>query len=374
MLGRPRGDRQYEIKYLDLVDANNGNAWITSSNGIDIYWAYPEGTNRSTDFTLLHFEGLHRDGENSGFDVDDIKLVTPEHVSITKDAAGIMFHVEAGGFSPFVLVYEEEDNDRPTRPDPDPDDDKDDEDEEPEEDVTGLNTTDHYAYIAGYEDGTVRPDGNITRAEVATIFFRLMTDEYRETCWSTSSGFTDVTAASWYNNAISTTANAGWVSGYPDGTFRPDAYITRAEFATIAARFLSDVYGGTSMFTDISGHWAEDYINRAAAAGWINGYADGTFRPNAYITRAEAVTLINRMLDRAPDANHLLADMVRWPDNPETAWYYADVQEATNSHDYTRVGTGNYEVWTELLANRDWADLEEIWSQANDAPGGEVMG
>ena len=124
----------------------------------------------------------------------------------------------------------------------------------------------------------------------------------------------------------------------------------------------------------ISGHWAEDYINRAAAAGWINGYADGTFRPNAYITRAEAVTLINRMLDRAPDANHLLADMVRWPDNPETAWYYADIQEATNSHDYTRAGTGNYEVWTELLANRDWAALEEIWSQANDAPGGEVMG
>ena len=373
VLGRPRGDRQYEIKYLDLVDANNGNAWITSSNGIDIYWAYPEGTNRSTDFTLLHFEGLHRDGENSGFNVDDIELVTPEHVSITKDAAGIMFHVEAGGFSPFVLVSEEDD-DRPIRPDPDPDDDKDDEDEEGAPVDDGLNREDHYAYIAGYEDGTVRPDGNITRAEVATIFFRLMTDEYRETCWSTSSGFTDVTTANWYNNAISTTANAGWVSGYPDGTFRPDAYITRAEFATIAARFLSDVYGGTSMFTDIDRHWAEDYINRAAAAGWINGYADGTFRPNAYITRAEAVTLINRMLDRTPDANHLLADMVRWPDNPETAWYYADIQEATNSHDYTRAGTGDYEVWTELLANRDWAALEEIWSQANDAPGGEVMG
>ena len=291
------------------------------------------------------------------------------------DASFLAFvYVEftTGSFSPFVLVYEEEDNDRPTRPDPDPDDDRDDEDEEEAPVDDGLNREDHYAYIAGYEDGTVRPDGNITRAEVATIFFRLMTDEYRETCWSTSSGFTDVAVGNWYNNAISTTANAGWVSGYPDGTFRPDAYITRAEFATIAARFLSDVYGGTSMFTDISGHWAEDYINRAAAAGWINGYADGTFRPNAYITRAEAVTLINRMLDRAPDANHLLADMVRWPDNPETAWYYADIQEATNSHDYTRAGTGNYEVWTELLANRDWAALEEIWSQANDAPGGEV--
>ena len=258
---------------------------------------------------------------------------------------------------------------RPPRPADD-----DDEEEVPEEDLSGLNTTDHYAYIAGYTDGTVRPDGNITRAEVATIFFRLMTDEYRELYWSTSNSFSDVTAGSWYNNAISTTANAGWVSGYPDGSFRPDAYITRAEFATIAARFLSDVYGGADMFTDISGHWAANYINRAAAAGWINGYADGTFRPDAYITRAEAVTLINRMLDRAPDAGHLLADMIRWPDNPETAWYYADIQEATNSHDYTLSGNGDFEVWTELLANRDWAALEEIWSQANDAPGGEVMG
>ena len=116
------------------------------------------------------------------------------------------------------------------------------------------------------------------------------------------------------------------------------------------------------------------YLNTENHYAYIAGYADGTFRPNAYITRAEAVTLINRMLDRTPDANHLLADMVRWPDNPETAWYYADIQEATNSHDYTRAGTGDYEVWTELLANRDWAALEEIWSQANDAPGGEVMG
>ena len=229
-----------------------------------------------------------------------------------------------------------------------------------------------YAYIAGYEDGTVRPDGNITRAEVATIFFRLMTDEYRETYWSTSNSFTDVAAANWFNNAVSTTANVGWVQGYPDGSFRPNNNITRAEFATIAARFLSGDYTGGDRFTDITGHWAAEYINRAAAAGWINGYPDGTFRPDAYITRAEAVTLINRMLDRAPDAGHLLANMIRWPDNPETAWYYADIQEATNSHDYTWAGGSLYEVWTQLLANRDWAALEEIWSQANDAPGGEV--
>ena len=365
------------MAYMDLVDTRNGNAVVTmgENDSLTIYWPMPnDAENREGDRVyIIHYVDMDRETT-----YDDLSAAAKDvlYGTVVELDGELYAEFDVNSFSPFVLVYEEEDNDRPTRPDPDPDDDKDNDkdDEEPEEDVTGLNTTDHYAYIAGYEDGTVRPDGNITRAEVATIFFRLMTDEYRETCWSTSSSFTDVTAANWYNNAISTTANAGWVSGYPDGTFRPDAYITRAEFATIAARFLSDVYGGTSMFTDISGHWAEDYINRAAAAGWINGYADGTFRPNAYITRAEAVTLINRMLDRAPDANHLLADMVRWPDNPETAWYYADIQEATNSHDYTRAGTGNYEVWTELLANRDWAALEEIWSQANDAPGGEVMG
>ena len=368
-----RSDLSYDMAYLDLVDTDNGHAVVTMGEGdsLTIYWPLPADADPYGDFHVVHYYTMDRESTvgEEGLSGTAKEILNGEAVRIDGQWY-VRFTTDS--FSPFVLVYEEEDNDRPTRPDPDPDDDKDDEDEEPEEDLSGLNTTDHYAYIAGYEDGTVRPDGNITRAEVATIFFRLMTDEYRETCWSTSSGFTDVTAANWYNNAISTTANAGWVSGYPDGTFRPDAYITRAEFATIAARFLSDVYSGTSMFTDISGHWAEDYINRAAAAGWINGYADGTFRPNAYITRAEAVTLINRMLDRAPDANHLLADMVRWPDNPETAWYYADIQEATNSHDYTRAGTGNYEVWTELLANRDWAALEEIWSQANDAPGGEV--
>ena len=329
----------FDMRYMDLVDGNNGNVYVTASEDVTILWPVPNDADLRGDFHVVHFDGLDRefDGEDAVSEINGCRNVEVLATDVVFRDGQWYVEFTTDSFSPFVLVYEEEDNDRPSRPRPDPDDDKDNDkdNEEPEEDVTGLNTTDHYAYIAGYTDGTVRPDGNITRAEVATIFFRLMTDEYRETCWSTS-------------------------SGYPDGTFRPDAYITRAEFATIAARFLSDVYGGTSMFTDITGHWAEDYINRAAAAGWINGYADGTFRPNAYITRAEAVTLINRMLDRAPDANHLLADMVRWPDNPETAWYYADIQEATNSHDYTRAGTGNYEVWTELLANRDWAALEEI--------------
>ena len=266
-----------------------------------------------------------------------------------------------------------------TDPDPDPDrpgdgDDTTDiaDEEVPLAELPGLNKEDHFAYIIGYEDGTVRPEGYITRAEVATIFFRLMTDEYRETYWATSNLFTDVAQGNWYNNGVSTTANVGWISGYPDSTYRPNNNITRAEFATIASRFLSGDYTGGNMFNDIDGHWAADYINRAASIGWITGYPDGSFHPDAYITRAEAVTLINRMLDRAPDADHMLENMIRWPDNPETAWYYEAIQEATNSHDYDRETIIDFETWTVLLENRDWAALEELWAQAGDATGGEV--
>ncbi len=244
-------------------------------------------------------------------------------------------------------------------------------------DLPGLNTVDHYAYIAGYEDGTVRPNNNITRAEVATIFFRLFTDEYRETYWSTNNPFSDVAYTAWYNNAVSTTSNAGIIAGYPDGTFQPNNYITRAEFATIAARFLSEEYVGPDLFTDISGHWAAEYINRAANAGWINGYPDGSFDPNAYITRAEAMTLVNNMLGRMPHEDHMLENMVKWPDNPETAWYYEAVQEATNGHDYDWYEEEDqrlYEIWTALQPNRDWEALEKEWSNAYSAPGGEVIG
>ena len=244
-------------------------------------------------------------------------------------------------------------------------------------DLPGLNTVDHYAYIAGYEDGTVRPNNNITRAEVATIFFRLFTDEYRETYWSTNNPFSDVAYTAWYNNAVSTTSNADIIAGYPDGTFQPNNYITRAEFATIAARFLSEEYVGPDLFTDISGHWAAEYINRAANAGWINGYPDGSFRPNAYITRAEAMTLVNSMLGRMPHKDHMLENMVKWPDNPEAAWYYEAVQEATNGHDYDWYEEEDqlfYEIWTALQPNRDWAALEKEWSNAYSAPGGEVIG
>ena len=240
-----------------------------------------------------------------------------------------------------------------------------------------LNTEDHYAYIVGYPDGNVKPEGNITRAEVATIFFRLLTDESRNEFWSQTNNYSDVSEDAWYNNAVSTLSNAGILDGYEDGTFKPDGNITRAEFATIAVRFFEATYDGGDLFSDIAGHWAQDYINEAANAGIVDGYPDGTFGPQKLITRAEAMTMVNRTIDRHPHEDHLLDDMIVWPDNPETAWYYEQVQEATNSHEYT-MNTDDeqnpYEIWTELLPNRDWSELEKAWSDANDGAGsGEVV-
>jgi len=239
-----------------------------------------------------------------------------------------------------------------------------------------LNKVDHFAYIVGYPDGNVKPQGNITRAEVATIFFRMLTDESRNEFWSQNSGYSDVTINKWFNNAISTLANGGILTGYADGTFKPNANITRAEFATMAVRFFSSSYDGEDLFPDINKHWAKDYINTAAKEGIINGYEDGTFRPDQPITRAEAMTIVNRVLERHPDKDHLLKDMIQWPDNMDTdKWYYADVQEATNSHDYDMKGTEAepYEVWSKMLPVRDWVAFEKEWSDANSAQGGEVV-
>ena len=236
-----------------------------------------------------------------------------------------------------------------------------------------LNKEDHVAYIIGYQDDTVRPQNNITRAEVATIFFRLLTDDSRAYYWSQTNDFSDVEADAWYNNAVSTMADAGVITGYPDGTFRPDAPITRAEFAAIAARFSDVGYAGVCSFSDVpDSFWGVDEIALAEHLGWITGYEDNTFRPNRYITRAEAMTLINRVLERAVEEPHMLPDMVEWIDNLPTAWYYEAVQEATNTHTYTRLRktvlnqTFCYEDWIEILENPDWAALERTWSEAND--------
>ena len=239
----------------------------------------------------------------------------------------------------------------------------------------GLNDADHFAYVIGYEDGTVRPLNNISRAEVATIFFRLMTDDYRQANWSTVNSFTDVKEGDWYNNAISTCARAGALKGRGDGSvFDPNANITRAEFAVIAARFLDSSYvdDGKGDFADTADHWAAKEIRLAAKAGWVNGNGN-TFNPDAYITRAEVMTIVNRMLDRTPDKDHMLHDMKKWTDNPEDAWYYEAVQEATNEHDYTRDETA-VESWTLVKEHRDWAALELGWAANGgaSAPQGET--
>ena len=378
-------DDHYIYQYLDLVDETNGRAWVTADRPVDVYWKLPKGSDSNDDFKLVHFTGLDRQYDEEtegligqeGYEVEayttsngGLKIVTLDGEQYLKFATK--------EFSPFVLVWDEVSNssgggggggNKPS-----------------------LNTEDHYGYIVGYpvdyETGEptddqarkpVKPQGKITRAEVATIFFRMLTDESRNAYWSQSNSFTDVAADAWYNNAISTMANAGILDGYEDGSFHPNGYITRAEFATIAVRFFDLTYQGEDLFPDIDGHWAQEYINQAADAGIIEGYPDGTFGPQKQITRAEAVTMVNRTLDRHPDPDHFLEDMLVWPDNLDTeAWYYADMQEATNSHEYQmkKDAQGNeYEVWTKILPIRDWEALEKEWSDANSSENpGDVAG
>ena len=213
---------------------------------------------------------------------------------------------------------------------------------------------DHTAYIIGYVDGTVKPLANITRAEVATIFYRLLNDEEREKHKTTNNNFADVDPSAWYNTPTSTMAAMGIIGGYPDGLFHGNDNITRAEFAAICARFDKNSKNTKADFSDISGHWAELDIAIAVNNGWIVGYPDGTFRPNQTITRAEAMALINRVLARIPEGpQDLLDGMKTWPDNMNTdKWYYIPVQEATNSHDYERKANGN-EKWTALNKDMD---------------------
>ena len=221
-----------------------------------------------------------------------------------------------------------------------------------------LNGDDHHAYVVGYSDGTVRPNANISRAEVATIFFRLLKKEVRDGNLTTENIFADVTNGQWHNKAISTMAKLGIVKGRRADRFDPDASITRAEFAAICARFNTKPVENSGSFSDISGHWAENEIERAAAFGWISGYPDGTFHPDARITRAEAMTMINRVLCRMPQSeSDLLDSMVTWPDNKPSDWHYLAVQEATNSHDFNRQGEVG-ESWTKLTSVPDWKQYQ----------------
>ena len=238
----------------------------------------------------------------------------------------------------------------------------------------------HYAYIIGYPDGLVHPELQITRAESVTIFFRMLLEESRQQYWSQTNPYYDVSPADWYNNAISTMTSAGIVEGYPNNNFLPNANITRAEFAALAVRFFEgdDEAVEEDAFPDIKNHWANYEINLAYAKELIEGYPDGTFKPDQEITRAEAMTIVNRVLERYPHKDHLLKDMIVWPDNMDTSmWYYEDVQEATNSHTFITKRDENqepYEIWQTLLPVRDWEALEKEWSEYNSSRNpGEVV-
>ena len=234
----------------------------------------------------------------------------------------------------------------------------------PDPDVPlAVMSPDHHAYIIGYPDGSVRPNANITRAEVATIFFRLICDYYRISIWSQENPFPDVELRHWFNNAISTLTNANYLYGYPDGYFRPNQSMTRAEFAAIIVRIMGErgaMATATNSFIDVAGHWGEAYISVAYMLGWVRGYGEGTFRPDQYITRAETAALVNRALNRLPEyPTDLLEGMVTWPDNMnQNAWYYLYMQEATNSHYHEMKDCGIHETWTELITPREWWRLE----------------
>ena len=292
-------DAQAESFYLDLVDTQNGNTVVTlGDDELTIYWPMPSDADENGEFYIVHYDEMDRTQVSS-------LQSNPEIIEVTRDGDHLVFQV--GSFSPFVLVYEKEDSgsstggggsSRPSRP--------------------TLNTEDHYSYIIGYSDGTLQPYGTITRGEVATIFFRLLTDDSREEWWSQVNDYSDCNSDLWCNNAISTLSNMGI----------------------------------------------------------IDGFSDGTFRPNTNITRAQACVIVNRALGRAPDEDRLLDEdeMITWPDNNPDDWFYADMQEATNSHDYTwtTVSGDKVENWTDKLPQRDWAALEHTWSTAHSAPGGEV--
>ncbi len=501
------GSVQVDYQYLDLVDASNGNAYVTTTNNLDIYWPAPDDEDPKGDFSVVHFNGLDRNYsvselatliDTDGHKVEVYSLGRGLTIETIDGVKYVKFSTST--FSPFALVYETKttppqqtvtvtfkvvhgtwsngsSSDKtatvtkggsltidqiPTgmKPnsgyeggswDPTPNTNRTldgnvtytytftkSDDTEPENDdcilyfesnggtefkkidngkdsfrinpysdseygqhipsrpgyrFTGwyrdedlknridgtfkvytivtiyagwertsvpsmLNGNDHYAYIQGYADGTVRPNANITRAQVATIFFRLLDEDVRSDYLTTYNPFPDVNADYWANTAISTMASLGVINGRNSGLFDPDAYITRAEFAAICARFDDSNVSGFDSFTDTFGHWAEEEIGRAAALGWIQGYDDGTFRPNQYITRAQAVTMINRVLCRLPeDEDDLLPGMNVWTDCREGDWCYLAIQEATNSHDYVTKDRV-YETWTDLNRAPDWSRYE----------------
>ena len=402
--------RNYDMKYLDLVDRHNGNTWVKASEDVTVSWPYPAGTDKTTEFTLLHFEDLHRDMASNEVAGDIASGSVSEVRDIKKADTHIEFKVGTGGFSPFALVWE---STKPVDPDPGTRDDytlhyvtnggnhlssetkssswtKDYEDlptpvrdgytfegwywdlrlTEP---VTGdvkvnkttvtlyakwsggsygpddtgvskwLETDEHNAFLSGYPDGSFQADKNMTRAEVAQMFYALLLDKNV----TITKSFSDVPSDAWYAKAVNTLSSLGMLGGYPDGTFRPDAPITRAEFAAIALAFAYDPASASCSYTDVSANaWYYTYVAQATTYGWIGGYPDGSFRPNNSITRAEVAVIVNNMLGRNADESYIdrNADkLVSFVDLSKNHWAYYTIMEATNTHDYTTSSNG--ESW-----------------------------
>lgn len=413
------GKYSYEFKYFDLLDTNNGNAYVEMGSGqkMNVYWPVPEDAASNSQFHVVHFKALHRESDK---DMNAILAQNPpteencEKVTIDGKEF-IKFTVDS--FSPFALMYQKKtssgsssggsshgshestmyilhyESNGGTEY-------KDENyasgttvkldkvpartgytfdgwyaDEELTQKITDikmtgnktvyagwkatqipseLNGENHFAYVVGYDDGTVRPKADISRAEVATIFFRLLKENVRDENLTADNVFGDVENGKWYNKPVSTMAKIGIIKGRTAKSFVPDAPITRAEFAAICSRFDNSNVEINSSFNDISGHWAEKEIERAASLGWVQGYTDGSFKPDRNITRAEAMAMINRMLHRLPESEEdLLNGMTKWPDNKPSDWYYINVQEATNSHDFERKGEIN-EKWTAITADPNW--------------------
>ena len=400
--------RNYDMKYLDLVDRHNGNTWVKASEDVTVSWPYPAGTDKTTEFTLLHFEDLHRDMASNEV-AGDIASCKVTEVAIEKDETHITFKIGSGGFSPFALVWE---STKPVDPNPGTRDDytlhyvtnggnhlssetkssawtKDYEDlptpvrdgytfegwywdlrltepvtgdvkvdkttvtlyakwsEKLGPDDTGvsgwLETDEHNAFLSGYPDGSFLADKNMTRAEVAQMFYSLLLDKNV----TITKSFSDVPTDAWYAKAVNTLSSLGMLGGYPDGTFRPDAPITRAEFAAIALAFAYDPASANCSYTDVStSAWYYTYVAQATTYGWIGGYPDGSFRPNNSITRAEVAVIVNNMLGRSADESYIdrnADELVSFVDLSKNHWAYYTIMEATNSHDYTTSSNG--ESW-----------------------------
>lgn len=328
----------YSFQYLDLVDTNNGNAWVKASEDVTIYWPYPAGTSQDTEFTLLHFEGLHRSMAADDI-AGQIENCTVSKVSIEdKTETHIVLKVGSAGFSPFALVWEEKiPTPPPVNPNPpaDPDD-------------TGvsslLETKEHIQYLAGYPDNSFGPGRNMTRAEAAQMFYNLLVDKEVKI----TTAFEDVPENAWYATPVNTLASLGIISGVGDNRFEPDRSITRAEFTALAMKFTVGAEKEENIFSDVKPtDWFYEAVTGSIQFGWINGYGDGTFRPNNTITRAEVTAIVNKMLGREGDQAFIQQhqeELKRFTDVTSAHWAYYHIAEATNEHDYTK--QGDCEKWS----------------------------